>query len=73
MRALLGPDVVELATPDDSPPMGKVGYWTDTKSVAAVVLLADRTRRFVRIQDGVFSTNDMSLTGLDNDDGFTLF
>jgi hypothetical protein len=72
MRNLLGPDVVELATPDNSPPTGKVGFWTDTDNLAVAVLLADGTRRFVRIQDGVFSTNDLALTGLDNDDVFTL-
>lgn len=73
VQAQLGPDVVELATPDDTPPAGKVGYWTDGKSgFAAVVLLADGTRRFVRIQDGVYSTNDMALNGLDNDAVYTL-
>lgn len=73
VRAQLGPDVVELATPDDTPPAGKVGYWTDGKTgIAAVVLLADGTRRFVRVQDGVYSTNDMALNGLDNDDAYTL-
>jgi len=73
MRAMLGPNVVELTTPDDSPPVGQLGYWTDFKDVAVVVLLADGTRRFVRIQDGVYSTNDMELTGLASDDVFTLF
>ena len=73
MRTLLGPDVVELATPDGSPPAGTVGYWTDgVKNFALVALLADGSRRFVRIQDGVYSTNDENLHGLNNDDLFTL-
>lgn len=73
MRSLLGTDVVELATPDESPAAGKLGYWaTDIKNFAFVVLLADGTRRFVSIRDGVFSTNDLSLTGLDSEDVFTL-
>jgi hypothetical protein len=72
MRTLLGPDVVELATPEDSPPAGTLGYWSQGESFAIAVLLADGTRRFVRIQDGVFSTNDLELTGLDSDDVFTL-
>jgi hypothetical protein len=72
MRSLLGPDVVELATPEDSPAAGKLGYWTDTKNFTLVVLLADATRRFVRVQDGVFSTNDLNLTGLDDENVFTL-
>jgi len=72
MRSLLGPDVVELATPEDSPPAGQLGYWTDTKNFTMVVLLADGTRRFLRIQDGVFSTNDLNLAGADDDDVFSL-
>ena len=43
-----------------------------TQSNAILWYLADGTRRFVRIQDGVFSTNDMQLTGLDNGNVFTL-
>jgi hypothetical protein len=72
MRALLGPDVAELAGPDDSPPAGRVGFWTQGENWAVVVLLADGTRRFVRVQDRVFSTNDMTLTGLNRDDAFVL-
>jgi hypothetical protein len=73
VQAFLGPDVVELATPDDTPPAGKVGYWSDAKNVTVAVSRADGTRGFVRLQDGVYSTNDMDLTGLNNDDVFTLF
>ncbi|MDA0170360.1 hypothetical protein OJ998_14775 [Solirubrobacter taibaiensis] len=73
MQRMLGPDVVELTTPDDTPPAGKVGYWTDGKNLAAVALLADGTRRFVRFQDEVYSTNDPALMGLDNDAVFTVF
>jgi hypothetical protein len=73
MHNLLGPDVVELATPDESPAAGKLGYWApDVKNFALVVLLADGTRRFVSIRDGVFSTNDLNLTGLDSEAVFTL-
>lgn len=74
MHNVLGPDVVELATPDESPAAGKVGFWApDAKNFAIVALLADGTRRFLSIRDGVFSTNDLSLTeGLDSDDIFTL-
>jgi hypothetical protein len=73
MRALLGPDVAELATPDGTPPAGTVGYWTDGgKNFTVATLLADGSRRFVRIQDSVYSTNDVSLQGLSNDDLFTL-
>ncbi|MDA0180838.1 hypothetical protein OJ997_11085 [Solirubrobacter phytolaccae] len=74
MHTLLGPDVVELATPDESPALGKVGFWApDAKNFAIVALLADGTRRFLSIRDGVFSTNDLRLTeGLDSEDVFTL-
>jgi hypothetical protein len=73
VQAQLGPDVVELATPDDAPPAGKVGYWTDEKTgITAVALLADGTRKYVRIQDGVYSTNDLLLNGLDNEEIFAL-
>lgn len=73
MQTLLGPDVVELATPEASPPAGKVGYWTTgTTNFTIVVLLADGTRRFASIRDGVFSTNDLSLTGLTDESVFTL-
>jgi hypothetical protein len=73
VQAMLGPDVVELATPEDSPPAGKVGFWTDDRTgIAAVALLADGTRRYVRFQDGVYSTNDLLLNGLDNAEVFTL-
>lgn len=73
MHNLLGQDVVELTTPDESPAAGKVGYWaTDLENFAIVALLADGTRRFLSLRDGVFSTNDLSLTGLDSEAVFTL-
>jgi len=72
VQAFLGLDVVELATPEDSPPAGKVGYWLEGVNLTAVVLLADGTRRFARFQDGVFSTNDLDLAGLDRDEIFEL-
>lgn len=73
MQNMLGPDVVELANPDEAVQPGKVGYWFDGKNAAVAVLLADGTRSFVRMQDGVYSTNNMALNGLDNDDIFSLW
>jgi len=66
-----GPDIVALDSPDGSPPAGKVGLWANDKNVAVVVLLQDGTRRFVRMQDGVYSTNDLHRT-MYGDEEFTL-
>lgn len=57
-----GPDVVALATPDELPPAGKVGFFDDGRVRVAAALLADGTRRFVRRDGDVFSTNVEQLT-----------
>ncbi len=55
---------VALPTPDASPPAGKLGYWHESEtSYAIVTLLADGSRRFLRRDGEVVSTNDPRLLG----------
>jgi len=55
---------VALPTPDASPPAGKLGYWHESEtSYAIVTLLADGSRRFLRRDGDVVSTNDPRLLG----------
>ena len=55
---------VALPTPDASPPAGKLGYWHESEtSYAIVTLLADGSRRFLRRNGDVVSTNDPRLLG----------
>jgi hypothetical protein len=71
-RAALGDDVVGLESPHASPPAGKVGYFNVGTTIAAVTLLPDGTRLFVRWDDTVFSTNVPEFYGLANDEAYTL-
>jgi hypothetical protein len=49
---------VELASPSDTPPPEKVGYYSDgAKHVAAVVLSAQGKRLFLEFNDDVLHTN----------------
>ena len=52
-----GTDVVALPAPDAAPPVGKVGYLDDGHTRAVAAVLEDGTRRFVRRDGDVFSTN----------------
>lgn len=54
--------VEELASPDATPAPGSIGYWSDGTNTAVVVLHGDGTRKFVRVHDGVYSTNDLQLS-----------
>jgi hypothetical protein len=55
---------VALPTPDASPPADKLGYWHESEtSYAIVTLLADGSRRFLRRDGDVVSTNDPGLLG----------
>jgi hypothetical protein len=51
--------IVALATPADTPPAGKVGYWSDGGEAAAVVVLSRAGRRlFLEVgADDLFRTN----------------
>jgi hypothetical protein len=59
----LGDGVVALDSPDASPPPGKVGIFKNDQSSAAVALLRDGTRRYIRQDGEVFSTNVPALSG----------
>jgi hypothetical protein len=59
----LGNDVVALDSPDASPPPGKIGLFKNEQSSAAVAVLRDGTRRFMRQDGEVFSTNVPTLGG----------
>jgi len=67
VQELLGPDAVELATPDAAPPAGKVGFFSQGLNYGGAALLADGSRRFVTFQDGVLTTNDPVFMGFDED------
>ncbi|HEY6887353.1 MAG TPA: hypothetical protein VI300_06220 [Solirubrobacter sp.] len=58
-----GEGVVALDSPDASPPPGKVGLFKSEQSSAAVALLRDGTRRYMRQDGEVFSTNVPALAG----------
>jgi hypothetical protein len=50
--------VVALAAPTDTPPAGKVGYYSDgQKHVAVAVVSASGRRLFFELNDDVLSTN----------------
>ena len=59
----VGDGVVALDSPDASPPPGKVGIFKSEQSSAAVALLRDGTRRYMRQDGDVFSTNVPTLGG----------
>jgi hypothetical protein len=59
----LGDGVVALDSPDASPPPGTVGIFKNEQSSAAVALLRDGTRRYIRQDGDVFSTNVPTLGG----------
>ena len=61
IRPGLADDVVELESPDGTPPPGKLGYWRSAGGFGAVVLLADGRRWFARYDGDVYSTNVESL------------
>jgi hypothetical protein len=58
-----GADVVALASPDASPPPGKVGIYSDAQTTVAAALLRDGTRRFMRQDGDLFTTNLPALAG----------
>jgi hypothetical protein len=58
-----GDGVLALDSPDASPPPGMVGIFKNEQSSAAVALLRDGTRRFIRQDGEVFSTNVPALGG----------
>ena len=58
--------MVVLDSPDASPPPGKVGIFRNDQSSAAVALLRDGTRRYIRQDGEVFSTNVPALSGGEN-------
>lgn len=58
-----GADVTRLEHPDAAPAAGKVGVWTDGTTRVVAVLLRDGTRKFVRWDGDVYSTNVDELTG----------
>ena len=62
----LGDAVVVLDSPDASPPPGKIGIFRNDQSSAAVALLRDGTRRYIRQDGEVFSTNVPALSGGEN-------
>jgi hypothetical protein len=65
-----GSDVVVLDSPDASPPVGKVGLYQVGVNTAAVALLRDGRRLFVRQDGEVYSTNVRPLSG--GEDVFSL-
>lgn len=67
-------DVTELPSPDASPPLGRVGYWSDGASMTLAVVTRSGVRRFLRRDGDVLSTNlpNMPGTGLDID-AFSFF
>jgi hypothetical protein len=58
-----GSDIVVLDSPDASPPIGKVGIYQAGANTAAVALLRDGRRLFVRQDGEVYSTNVSALSG----------
>ena len=60
--ARYGPRIVALAAPTDTPPPGKVGYYSDgAKHVAAVKTSAIGKRLFYEVNNDVVSTNIIEL------------
>lgn len=57
LQRAYGRDVVALATPDEAPPVGKVGFFDDGHIRVAAAMLVNGTKRFVRRDGDVFSTN----------------
>jgi hypothetical protein len=52
--------VVELATPDDTPPAGPIGYYSDRADHLAVVILSRAGRRLLIELDGDLLTTNLS-------------
>ncbi|MDA0162761.1 hypothetical protein OM076_20985 [Solirubrobacter ginsenosidimutans] len=65
-----GADIVVLDSPDASPPVGKVGLYEVGANTAAVAMLRDGRRLFVRQDGEVYSTNVGPLSG--GEDVFSL-
>jgi hypothetical protein len=63
LQKVFGDSVVALASPDASPPVGKVGYIRQPNGLATASLLASGERAFLSIQNGVYSTNVPDLMG----------
>lgn len=57
LRQEFGAGIVVLDSPDASPPPGTVGIFRSEQANAAVALLRDGTRRYIRQDGEVFSTN----------------
>lgn len=71
-RKPFGEEIAELVGPDDAPPAGKVGVWSEDEDIVISVLLRDGTRRFVSQRGGIFSTNDAAFFG-PQEDAFGIF
>jgi hypothetical protein len=63
LRSVLDADVVGLASPDASPPPGKLGVYGDPANHTVAALQADGTRVFLRREGDVISTNVGELLG----------
>jgi hypothetical protein len=63
LQKSLRADVVALAAPDASPPLGKVGHFDDGRTRVISALLADGTRKFARMDGDVYSSNVPALYG----------
>ena len=57
MHGAFGPDVVGLASPDATPPAGKVGFYKQDGVTVVAVQLMDGRRTFIRREGDVISTN----------------
>ncbi len=57
MHGAFGPDVVGLASPDATPPAGKVGFYKQDGVTVVAAQLMDGRRTFIRREGDVISTN----------------
>ena len=57
MHGAFGADVVGLASPDATPPAGKVGFYKQDGVSVVVAQLIDGSRKFIRREGDVISTN----------------
>ncbi len=57
MHSSFGPDVIGLASPDATPPAGKVGFYKQDGVTVVVARLADGSRKFIRREGDVIATN----------------
>ena len=57
LKQAFGAQIVALDSPDASPPPGMVGIYSDTQTTVAAAVLRDGTRRFMRQDGELYSTN----------------